>query len=157
MQTRVFVLLEYIDLGVNLDWFDVCWKFRLLLQWFFETFCWKDNLSFLCLGCFRLGLDLFCNLLGDEQGTSVREFDKGKIVKSLLLIFLYLFCIFLFIITMLCLFQCFRLILEENRRKKLKWVENKQIWKISTQRGNSRQIDRPLSVDRFWQRSAPRR
>ena len=44
--------------------------------------------------------------------------DKGKIANSLLSTSLYLFCIFVFIITVLCLFCCFRLILEGNRRKK---------------------------------------
>ena len=53
---------------------------------------------------------------------------QGKIDNYLLSIFLYLFGIFLFIITILCLFYCFRSILEGNRRKELKQVENRQIW-----------------------------
>ena len=114
--------------------------------------CWKDNLSFLCLGCFRLRLGLFCVLLVDEQGTSVGEFDKSKIVNSLLSISLYLFCIFLFIILLLCLIYCFRLILEGSRRQELKRVENMQIWQISTQRGNPGQTGWPVALDHFWQR-----
>ena len=58
--------------------------------------------------------------------------------------FLYIFFyIFLFIIIVLCLFQCFRIILERNGRKVLKRVENRQIWQKSMQQGNPGQFGRP--------------
>ena len=57
--------------------------------------------------------------------------NKGKIVNFLLSISLYLFCIFLFIIMVLCLFKCFKSNLEGNRIKELKWVKKRQNWKNS--------------------------
>ena len=106
MQTRVYVLLEYIDLGMTLD-----------LVWYlletYDCYCCSSLRPFvgkiicrlLCLGCFRLGLGLcLCLARGQAKRTSVGEFDKGKIVNYLLLISLYLFYIFLFITMVLYLF-----------------------------------------------------
>ena len=56
--------------------------------------------------------------------------DKDKIVNYLLSISLYSFCIFLFIIMVLCLFQCFRFILEGNGRNELKQVKKRRNWHL---------------------------
>ena len=72
----------------------------------------------------------------DEQGTSVGEFDKGKIVNNLVSISLYLFCIFLFIFMVLCFFGVLGLIwknIEEkslNRSKRNKIGKNLWSWWI---------------------------
>ena len=78
--------------------------------------------------------------------------DKEKMVNYLLSVSPYLLCIFLYIIVILCLFYCFKSILEGNGRKELKQGENKQIWQISTQQAKIRQTGRPSLVDRLWQR-----
>ena len=81
---------------------------RLQLLWCSEIFGWKDNLSLVVYSLFLgLGLGCVCILLGDKQGTSVREFDKGKIIIIYVSVSLCLFSIFLCIFLVLCLFLCF--------------------------------------------------
>ena len=54
------------------------------------------------------------------------EFDKGKIGIYYMLVSLCLFSIPVYIFVVLCLFYCFRVILEGNGRKERKLDENKQ-------------------------------
>ena len=88
----------------------------------------QTTMSRLPLGCKRSKAQLPKVLTHTDgiprgQGVTPPIYDKGKIVNYLLSISLCLFCIFLFIILVLCFFQCFMLILEGNRRNKLKWVK----------------------------------
>ena len=65
-------------------------------------------------------------------------FDKGKIVKNLMSISICLFCIFLFIFIVLCLFWCFRSNLEKYGRKEPEQVKKGQNWQKSIKQVDSR-------------------
>ena len=78
-----------------------------------------------------------------QQFIRMLPIDKGKIVNNLVSISLYLFCIFLFIFMVLCLFWCFSSNLEEYKRNELKQVKRMQNWKKSMKQEDFGQTDRP--------------
>ena len=93
---------------------------RLLLLWFFEIFVGKMICRLLCLVC-------LCVLLGDEQETSVGEFDKGKmviIIYRFLYTFLASFGIFLWFHICFSVFRSFRKKTEEMTQNRAKMGEN---------------------------------
>ena len=53
------------------------------------------------------------------------EFDKGEMVIYYVLISLFLFSILVYIVIVLSLFQCFRVILEGNGKKRAKTKQKK--------------------------------